>query len=84
MTSTVYQVANKMVLDSETTGLDQNAEILQIASSRPDSIVRLERYLLPDTRTIADSPTQVHGISVQYRDGAKIIQENLQNLRANR
>lgn len=73
-----------MVFDLETTGLDQNAEILQIASSRPDSIVRLERYLLPDTRTIADSPTKVHGISVPYRDGAKIIQENWQNLRANR
>lgn len=73
-----------MVFDLETTGLDQNAEILQIASSRPDSIVRLERYLLPDTRTIADSPTKVHGISVQHRDGAKIIQENWQNLRANR
>ena len=41
-----------MVFDLETTGLDQNAEILQIASSRPDSIVRLERYLLPDTRTL--------------------------------
>ena len=55
-----------------------------LKSSRPDIIVGLERYLLPDTRTIADSPTQVHGISVQYRDGAKIIQENWQNLRANR
>lgn len=73
-----------MVFDLETTGLDQNAEILQIASSRPDSIVHLECYLLPDTRTIADSPTKMHDISVQYRDGAKIIQENWQNPRANK
>ena len=62
-----------MVFDLETTGLDRNPEILQIASSQQNSIVCLERYLLPDTRTIADSPTQVHGITVQYRDGAKII-----------
>lgn len=81
-TNTVCQVKNEMIFDLETTGLDGNAEILQIACIRPDSSVCFERYLLPDTRTIADSATKIHGISVQYKDGGKIMQKNGQNLRA--
>ena len=81
-TNTVCQVKNEMIFDLETTGLDRNAEILQIACIRPDSSVCFERYLLPDTRTVADSATKIHGISVQYKDGGKIMQKNGQNLRA--
>lgn len=62
-----------VVFDTETTGLDRNSELLQISCASHDGSATFSTYLLPQERTIADSATKVHGISVQYRNGSKVL-----------
>lgn len=62
-----------LVFDVETTGLDRNSELLQISCISHDCSRNFSTYLLPEKRTIADSATKVHGISVQYRNGTKVL-----------
>lgn len=63
-----------ILFDIETTGLDPSSEIIQIAcKSTADESAARSVYLVPDTRHIAESATKVHGLSVQYKSGSKVL-----------
>ena len=62
-----------LAFDTETTGLVCNSELLQIACTSHDGTCSFSTFLLPEKQAIADSSTKVHGISVQYRNGTKVL-----------
>lgn len=62
-----------LAFDTETTGLARNSELLQIACTSHDGTCSFSTFLLPEKQAIADSSTKVHGISVQYRNGTKVL-----------
>ena len=62
-----------LAFDTETTGLARNSELLQIACTSHDGTCSFSIFLLPEKQAIADSSTKVHGISVQYRNGTKVL-----------
>lgn len=55
-----------LALDTETTGLARYSEL-------HDGTCSFSNFLLPKKQAIADSSTKVHGISVQYRNGSKVL-----------
>ncbi|CAH3114882.1 unnamed protein product [Porites lobata] len=61
-------------MDLETTGLERKSEILQISCS--PSNVETESFsenLFPERQIINQAATQVHGISVDFRNGQKTL-----------
>jgi len=56
----------------ETTGLHRHSDIIQIPCTSQDRSSKFSGYLLP-TEDIADSATRVHGISVEFRNGQKVL-----------
>ena len=61
-------------MDLETTGLERKSEILQISCS--PSNVETESFsenLFPERQIINQAATQVHGISVDFRNGRKTL-----------
>src|SRR5687768_4350279 len=51
-----------VVLDTETTGLDHGAEVIQIGVVGPDGRTLLDTLLQPRTRIPADA-TRIHGVT---------------------
>ena len=61
-----------LTFDIETTGFHQHSDIIQIACTSQDGSSTFSRYLL-FTEDIADSATRVHGISLEFRNGQKVL-----------
>ena len=61
-----------LMFDIETTGLHRHSDIIQIPRTSQDRSSKFSGYLLP-TEDIADSATRVHGISVEFRNGQKVL-----------
>ena len=61
-------------MDLETTGLERKSEILQISCS-PSNVETesLSENLFPEHQIINQAATQVHGISVDFRNGRKTL-----------
>ena len=65
-------------MDLETTGLERKSEILQISCS--PSNVETESFsenLFPERQIINQAVTQVHGISVDFKNGQKTLMRRL-------
>ena len=57
----------------ETTGLDQQAEIVQISCTSPDSNHEFSQNIFPEKRMTSESATNIHGLSVEYKCGQKLL-----------
>ena len=71
-----------VIIDLETTGLDRSAEIIQLSCKSVQYQSFFNTYLLPETRKIKEAASKVHGISVQYKDGQKVLQKEGKTLPA--
>ena len=58
----LLQRSDWLILDTETTGLDSQAEVCQLAVLSPQGIVRLDTLVKP-TRPIPDGASRIHGIT---------------------
>ena len=70
-------------MDLETTGLERKSEILQISCS--PSNVETESFsenVFPERQIINQAATQVHGISVDFRNGRKTLMKRATELAA--
>ena len=63
------------VIDLETTGLERSAEIIQLSCRSLQDQSSFNKYLLPETKSIKKAASKVHGISVEYRKGKKVLQK---------
>ncbi|KAK3744034.1 hypothetical protein QZH41_002505 [Actinostola sp. cb2023] len=62
-----------VLFDTETTGLDRCSEIIQIACITHCGSHQFSKYLLPVLKNISDSASRVNGLSIQYRNGQKVL-----------
>lgn len=72
---------NWCVLDTETTGLYEHDEIVQIAVIAPDSTVLLDTLLRP-TKAISPGATEVHGLTNELLADAPAFPEIAEQLKA--
>jgi DNA polymerase-3 subunit epsilon len=63
-----------LILDTETTGLDHSAEVLQIGIVAPDGRTLLDTLLQPQAR-IPGAATQIHGITDAMVAGAPTFRD---------
>ena len=68
-------------LDTETTGLDHSAEIVEIAIVDHDSIVLLESFVKPKNKIPADA-TAIHGITNEMVKNAPTLKQLTPKIRA--
>ena len=71
-----------VIIDLETTGLERSAEIIQLSCKSLQYQSSFNTYLLPETRNIKEAASKVHGISVQYKDGQKVLEKEGKTLPA--
>lgn len=70
-----------VILDTETTGLDENSEVIQIAILSPDNEVLLNTYVKPmHVMQIPAEATAVHGININMLAEAPTITDLLPKL----
>lgn len=60
-----------IMFDVETTGLDRESEIIQLCTTVEDK--PFQQYLLPERRSISESATKVHGLTISYKNGKKAL-----------
>lgn len=62
-----------VLFDTETTGLERCSEIIQIDCNTQCGNRQFSKYLLSDEKNISDSASSANGLSIQYRDGQKVL-----------
>ena len=65
-----------VLFDVETTGLERCSEIIQIACTTPCGTRQFSRYLLPEEKNVSEGAARVNGLSVQYRNGQKVLEKD--------
>lgn len=70
-----------LILDTETTGLGQDAEVIQIAAICGDGDVLLNNVLVRPTVSIPPEATRIHHITNEMVEGAPSFEEILPTLR---
>ena len=70
-----------VILDTETTGLGDNDEIIQIAIIDHEGKTLLDSFVKPVRKSIPKEATAIHGIKIQHLDNAPTITELMPRLK---